>query len=309
MNYYEHHLGDYVRDTAHLSMTEDGAYRRLLDAYYIRELPLPASIREIYRLVRASSKPDREAVEIVLREFFVEAQDGWRHSRCDREIGRFQDKKRKARASADARWAGARAGNARNANASADDMRTHDDEDANASADAMRTHENPDATVMPHAGAPGRGRAPVPRHQSPDTSLNPDPARATTPAGRACLAMRRVGLASVNPGDPRLIALLEQGATLPELEGVASEAASKGKGFAWALAALVSRRAEAAAITLAGPPSNTVESVAPDRTAELLAQQAAHADAAKAETPEQRAATTELLRQSRERITASRLAS
>jgi len=27
MNYYEHHLGDYVRDTAHLSMLEDGACR------------------------------------------------------------------------------------------------------------------------------------------------------------------------------------------------------------------------------------------------------------------------------------------
>lgn len=43
MNFYEHHLGDYMRDTAHLSMIEDAAYRRLLDAYYIREAPLPAA--------------------------------------------------------------------------------------------------------------------------------------------------------------------------------------------------------------------------------------------------------------------------
>ena len=32
MNYYERHLGDYARDTAHLSMMEHGAYGLLLAA-------------------------------------------------------------------------------------------------------------------------------------------------------------------------------------------------------------------------------------------------------------------------------------
>ena len=91
MNYYEHHLGDYLRDTAHLSMIEDGAYRRLLDAYYIREQPLPSELREVYRLVRASSKQDREAVDTVLREFFQQTAQGWRHERCERELARFRD--------------------------------------------------------------------------------------------------------------------------------------------------------------------------------------------------------------------------
>ena len=34
MNYYERHLGDYARDTGHLSMLEHGAYSLLLDRYY-----------------------------------------------------------------------------------------------------------------------------------------------------------------------------------------------------------------------------------------------------------------------------------
>lgn len=89
MNYYEHHLGDYLRDTAHLSMLEDGAYRRLIDAYYIREAPLPAELRDVFRLVRAQSKQDREAVEVVLREFFTQTPDGWRHGRCEREIASY----------------------------------------------------------------------------------------------------------------------------------------------------------------------------------------------------------------------------
>lgn len=148
MNYYEHHLGDYLRDTAHLSMLEDGAYRRLLDAYYIREAPLPIELRDVFRLVRAQSKQDREAVETVLREFFAESPEGWRHSRCDREIERFQDKQRKAKASAAARWERRPAQSEGNANA-----------DANASPDAMRTHSE--------------GNAPRARPQTPDTRHHP----------------------------------------------------------------------------------------------------------------------------------------
>ena len=125
MNYYEHHLGDYLRDTAHLSMLEDGAYRRLLDAYYIREQPLPSELREVYRLVRAASKQDREAVDVVLREFFQQTAGGWTHKRCTEEIARFQDKQAKARRSAEARWNAKRSECERNANACADDMRTH----------------------------------------------------------------------------------------------------------------------------------------------------------------------------------------
>lgn len=91
MNYYEHHLGDYLRDTAHLSMLEDGAYRRLMDAYYIKEQPLPSELRDVYRLARAASKQDKEAVDVVLREFFTHTAEGWRHKRCDEEIQRYHE--------------------------------------------------------------------------------------------------------------------------------------------------------------------------------------------------------------------------
>ncbi len=153
MNYYEHHLGDYLRDTAHLSMTEDGAYRRLLDAYYIAEAPFPDDKRELLKVARAVTKAEREAVDYVLKKFFVyEAGSGWLHSRCEREIARYKAKQSKAKASAEARW-GARSEQCeRNANASdkhdAQDMRTHSERNAN-----------------------GMHRAPVPRHQSPDTSI------------------------------------------------------------------------------------------------------------------------------------------
>jgi hypothetical protein len=72
----------------------------------------------------------------------------------------------------------------------------------------------------------------------------------TVTPGEACRAMRAAGVASVNPADPRLLALLEQGVALDELTAVASEASNKGKGFAWILAAVEGRRADAARIHL-----------------------------------------------------------
>lgn len=80
-------------------------------------------------------------------------------------------------------------------------------------------------------------------------------ATAPTPAGAVCLAMRRAGLAATNPGDPRLLALVEQGATVEEFAGIAEEAVRGSKGFAWVLATLQARRGEAAAIRLVPKPA------------------------------------------------------
>lgn len=88
MNYYSHHIGDYLSATAHLSLLEHGVYRRLIDVYYIHEAPLPAEVKQIYRLVGAKSKDEREAVDTVLEEFFTKVDAGWSQSRCDFEIGK-----------------------------------------------------------------------------------------------------------------------------------------------------------------------------------------------------------------------------
>lgn len=98
MNYYPFHLGDYAAHTAHLEPLEDLAYRRMLDAYYLREAPLPADPAEVARLIRL--RQNMAEVEAVLREFFMLTDEGWSHARCDEEIERMQDKQAKARASA-----------------------------------------------------------------------------------------------------------------------------------------------------------------------------------------------------------------
>jgi uncharacterized protein YdaU (DUF1376 family) len=69
MNYYERHLGDYARDTAHLSILEHGVYTLLLDRYYATEQPIPAD--QAHRVARARSREEKAAVDAVLSEFFV----------------------------------------------------------------------------------------------------------------------------------------------------------------------------------------------------------------------------------------------
>lgn len=122
MNYYEHHLGDYLRDTAHLSLVEDAIYRRLLDQYYIREKPLPVGVDDCCKLARVRGAKERKAVEYILKMFFVFESDGFHQLRADQEIERYNSKQIKARASANARWAAYE----RNANA----MRTHSEGNA-----------------------------------------------------------------------------------------------------------------------------------------------------------------------------------
>jgi uncharacterized protein YdaU (DUF1376 family) len=79
-------LGDYITHTNHLSDAEDLAYRRLLDLYYISEKPIPLDTESVARKIRL----DLDITESVLGEFFDKGVDGYRNSRCDAEITKYQ---------------------------------------------------------------------------------------------------------------------------------------------------------------------------------------------------------------------------
>jgi uncharacterized phage protein (TIGR02220 family) len=94
MNHYPHHIGDYLKDTAHLDPLEDGIYRRMLDLYYTQEGPLDANLSALCRRLRLDSRKHGEVVQQVLSEFFQvnEAGTHWHHKRCDSEIAKYQAK-------------------------------------------------------------------------------------------------------------------------------------------------------------------------------------------------------------------------
>lgn len=86
MIWYKFHLGDYITHTLHLSDAEDLAYRRLLDLYYMSEKAIPLNTEEVARKIRL----DLDITESVLGEFFEKTPEGYRNSRCDEEIAKYQ---------------------------------------------------------------------------------------------------------------------------------------------------------------------------------------------------------------------------
>ena len=84
MNYYEHHLGDYARDTTHLTALEHGVYRLLLDRYYTREEGIPED--QVYRVALARTDDERAAVDAILGEFFKLVDGLWINNKCEEEI-------------------------------------------------------------------------------------------------------------------------------------------------------------------------------------------------------------------------------
>lgn len=107
MNYYEHHIGDYQKKTAHLSLVEHGVYFLMMQAFYATEKPLPEG-KVLYRIVRAESKAERSAVDTIVRQFWRKTPDGLTNKRAKEhldEYREFLDKQRASgRAGADKRW-------------------------------------------------------------------------------------------------------------------------------------------------------------------------------------------------------------
>ena len=214
MNYYERHIGDYLKDTAHLSLLEHGVYTRLLDVYYTREGPVPA--REVARLIGARSREEREALAVVLAEFFEhqQADDCFHQKRADAEIERFQDKQRKAKASADKRWNALRAQSEGNANASPDAMRTHSEGNAPRARPQSPDTSNQTQTIEATAAANGYIPAGADDGGGGD-SPPPDPNDAPTRYGAYALTLRSLGV-RVAVTDPELVAWVDEGVTLDE---------------------------------------------------------------------------------------------
>ena len=88
MIWYKFHLGDYITHTTHLSDAEDLAYRRLLDLYYMSEKPIPLDTDAVSRRIRL----DLDITESVLNEFFDKTPEGYRNSRCDAEVEKYQQR-------------------------------------------------------------------------------------------------------------------------------------------------------------------------------------------------------------------------
>jgi uncharacterized protein YdaU (DUF1376 family) len=60
--------------------------------YYLHEQPIPKETQQVFRRLCARTQDEQVAVEIILKEFFIETEEGWFHKRCDEDISKFTSK-------------------------------------------------------------------------------------------------------------------------------------------------------------------------------------------------------------------------
>lgn len=87
MNFVKLYIGDYLRDTGALTLAQHGAYTLMLLEHYATEKPLPEG-RDLYRLLRAETKAERDAIDWVANKFWRIAEGGLVNNRAEREIER-----------------------------------------------------------------------------------------------------------------------------------------------------------------------------------------------------------------------------
>lgn len=161
MNHFPFHIGDYLRDTGHLSLVEHGVYTRLLQLYYLNNGPLQVTVDDLVRKLCARTPDEREAVDRILREFFSCCNGVWSHKRADKELEKFKNFTDQQRERATRRWS-----------KNADGMPT--------ASKKIPTASEIDATALPRhsqgnavTGMPTKNQEPITSNQEPDTPPNP----------------------------------------------------------------------------------------------------------------------------------------
>lgn len=215
MHYYKRNLGDYAKKAGRLSMLQHGSYTLLIDACYDRE-QFP-TLEEAIEWTWASTTEEIEAVTFVLRKFFVLTDGVYVQKRIQEELASY-----------------------------------HETSETNKRIAVEREAKRKESLTnrARSVNEPPPNHKPLTINQEPRTNTPSSEGVARTNEGAACIAMKSAGMASVNPANPKLTELLKAGITVSELADAASDAVSKGKSFAYALATAEGRRRDAATAPL-----------------------------------------------------------
>ncbi len=89
VNFFKHHIGDYLKKTGTLSTVQHGVYFLMLMEYYGTEKPLPDG-RDLYKICRANTKKERESVDEIVTRFWQRTETGLVNKRADEEIEKAQ---------------------------------------------------------------------------------------------------------------------------------------------------------------------------------------------------------------------------
>jgi uncharacterized protein YdaU (DUF1376 family) len=280
------YVADYLADTMHLSAEEHGAYLLLMFNYWQTGKPIPKN-----RLAKiARVEPSRWAsVEDSLKDFFVDNGNEWVHPRIERDLAAILEAreqcKKAGKASANARKAKNPTEQATERQRKANDRSTEQATESQQKGNQTETETETEEASTSHTPSQpepesrasvssdfedekkrkGASDGKVASISSVSTAESPPPQPDETPpppskAGAVCVAIRSEGMATANPQDPRLLALLAAGADIGEFVDAARICREKGKPFGYLLSIVQNRRAEASVIA-----ANARASPAPPR--------------------------------------------
>lgn len=251
MNFFKLYIGDYQRDTAHLSIAEHGAFLLMLQHYYATEKPLPAG-RALHRMLRAQDKFERDAIDVVVAQFWRTTDAGLVNDRADVELAEAAPRILAAK--------------------------------VNGKKGGKKPKRNPLGNPLGSGGGTESQSSPEPEPEpEPDNFVEREGSNspAVTAGAAVCRALKQAGIPpdKLNPSHPGLRALLDAGATVDEFVAAASKASGKADPFPYILGVVRGQRrdaAQGAGELHRGPlptASVTVQSDAADRTTEYMRRQ------------------------------------
>lgn len=233
------HVRDYLADTTHLTTEQHGAYCLLLMAAWMRGGQLPADDAQLAQIARMTPA-QWKGCQTVLKPFFTLEGDAYTQKRLSEEY----------------------------ANA----VRIYESKVENGRKGGRKSKQKPAEkeptgfdSLNPSGGLDGTQPQPhLPSEEDGESA-------GASPAGLACMALRKAGVAAVNPSNADLLALLDAGATPEQFGDLAREilpGASIAKPFPYLLTVMRSRM-EAPARAQITP--NTRRTVHDERAATIAA--------------------------------------
>lgn len=210
MNFFKLYMGDYQRDTGHLSIAEHGAYLLMLQHHYATEKPLPTGAA-LYRLLRADGAADKRAIDSVAKQFWTETSEGLVNERALAEFERAAELSQSNRDAANVRW-----GKKRNANGMQDACEVHTERIGNAS----KTHMRKPCLQTPDSSEDLRSSGAEPPLGS-KSGAPTDPKKALWDIGVSVLGEPNrslIGQACKRVGEPRVAEVLGQMAADPKAD-------------------------------------------------------------------------------------------
>ncbi len=82
------YVGDYLKDTAELTLAEHGAYLRLILFYWNNGGAITNDLSKIYRATGAISPQEQQNIASILKSYFVQNGDTFFHKRIDEELNK-----------------------------------------------------------------------------------------------------------------------------------------------------------------------------------------------------------------------------